>query len=238
MSRPMKRGRPRTGNNAVRAMRAIAKIYLIEHPYATITEVAQATKVSARTVSLARKELRDAGSLKRSHGDFTSPLNPATDQIDDATTPSAPSADQEILETKSAGDLIREVEHAAGTSFDDLPPDKMKRILSRIANNPAMPPQVRIMAITAKNKLDFETQDRHDLGPGVPLSRESAVERLSWLMEACGPSVVEDAISLAFSPKGLSNGQTVETADPIELGETATNSVAASTNTITIPTVE
>jgi hypothetical protein len=131
----------------------------------------------------------------------------------------APAPRRDKSRPRSAGDVLRdtEAEQKALDSMEaglgDLNADEQRRIAARIARNPLLPPQVRLQAITVKNKLDFETQDRNALGPGVPLTRADALKRGAALVRAWGPDFTRDAITLAFSPEGTPNGSNPQTMD-------------------------
>lgn len=178
----------------------IVREYILKNPHATVKQVCAATGAKTRSVYYVRQDLIaqqliTPAAVKRGRP----PLNA-----------DAPTADVDTLETVSAADLMKQVEDITGEEYDNLTPEQMKRILSRIAGNAMMPPQVRIMAITAKNKLDFETQDRHDLGPGKPLTYAQALQRVVWMLEAIGPKMLEEAITIAFSPKGTAHAPEAE----------------------------
>ena len=176
----------------------------MEHPGASTADVVQATRISARTVGVARRQLRDAG-LAMATGSGRPPefVPPSVD--------GTPIKEQEEFDKQTAGELLAAAEKETGFEFSDITPEEMKRVLTRLIRNPGMPPQIRIAAITAKQKLDFDVQDKHALGPGAPLGKDDAVDRLASLMKACGPDIVHTAITVAFTPE-VSN-VTKETVD-------------------------
>lgn len=196
--------------------RTLAKDFLRKNPLASTAEVVSAIRCSERTVAQARKELR--GQIPPSPYDYMS-RNEITEQalaaeasVADATTPPVEAGGYEVSATKQMLQAAEEEAEHVGKFLDDMTPEEMKRVLTRLIRNPGMPPQIRIAAITAKQKLDYDTQDRHALGPGAPLSREAAIDRLASLMRACGPDLVHDAITAAFT-KGAGRGSDTEAVD-------------------------
>lgn len=176
--------------------RAAAREYLLRNPDASNKDVIAAIHVSYETVNTARRELVEAGYVQIPGGTRRSPV--AAPLPGEGIAVPMPAAGA----TVPIADLIDAVDHERARLPDpgsDLDTEEMRRILSRIARDLTLPATVRISAITAKQKLDFEQQDRHSLGPGEPLSKESASLRLSLLMKACGFGIVRTAIQLAFA---------------------------------------
>jgi hypothetical protein len=213
----------------------MAKEYLRQNPLHSTEDVMRHVRCSYRTVSTARKELRLAGEVppspwdRRSQKEVTEAALAAVAELE---------ADPEKFEVTSTAQMLEAAEEEAQRPARGLPeppdeayhlrdmtPDEMKGVLVRLIRNQAMPPQIRIAAIAAKQKLDFEAQDRNALGPGPPLSREDARDRLGRLMKACGPELVHEAITVAFG--GEANGQE-EAVDPGQPAPTLETALAAS----------
>lgn len=214
---------------------ALAKEFLRANPLASTDDVIRATRCSARTVSQARRELREARLPGQSRYDRKNPQVVADAAMGaTANIPSDPSA----FDLMASEELLRAAEAEAyrmvGAKqkpplveptpeepiLKDITPEEMKGVLTRLIRNPAMPPQIRIAAISAKQKLDYDTLDRNALGPGPPLSREAAIDRLALLMRACGPDLVHEAISAAFGGSSAQE-EAVDTGQPAETLETS-----------------
>lgn len=180
--------------------RAAAREHLLRNPNASNADVIAAIHVSPETVNSARRELAEAGYTQIPRGrKFRVPATPS-EGIEVKPLPIPESAS--LPDPVPVADLIDAIDDqrkrvpAVG---DHLDTEEMRRILSRIARDLTQPSTVRIAAITAKQKLDFEQQDRHSLGPGEPITKESAALRLSLLMKACGFAITRTAIALAFA---------------------------------------
>ena len=97
-------------------------------------------------------------------------------------------------------------------------------------NNPDIAAHSRIQAIRELRTLKAQGAGR-ELGPGLPLTDEQKVERLSLLMQACGQDIVKSALAQSgleelvestsvdtdghSEPSGTTEGDTC----PAELGE-------------------
>jgi len=213
----------RTRKTYKRALRALAKEYILQNPYASVAQAATAVGASEKTISNARAELIKLGLVER-HPDNHRTQGIGTIKRVGPVIPDEP----EKLEKVTARQLMDEVERevlVAGTSLErDLDPVEMKQILSRLARNPMIAPQVRIAAVTAKTKLDFETQDRHTLGPGKPMTRAGAEDRMSMMMKALGLEITVSAFEKTFNWKGVSSDETTDGESAIPPGITETPS--------------
>ena len=176
-------------------IKAICVAYIIQNPQAQVQEVIQATGASKQTVINARKEV--AASIV---GTNLIPRKGLAAEKADRDL----QAREQHLSTREA--IIRGEEPA------DVPPEEMRRILAALIRDYTLNPDVRIRAIAAKQKLDYETQDAHDLGPGAPTTREQAVSRVAMILQAVGHSIVHDAIEMAFGAKNaMDAGEARET---------------------------
>jgi len=171
--------------------------YLKANQQATNAEVCYYVGCSPRTAAMARGKLRSIGLDVRANADRVN-AKKVTEAVNDA----ALVAEDPSLEVENAGDLINAINTEIGGDIsEDASPEEMRSILTRILRNRALDPRVRVLAIAQKQKLDFETQDRDSLGPGKPLTREDALTRLTLLITACGPDLLQDAITRAFNQK-------------------------------------
>lgn len=155
--------------------------FLRENPSASDFEIIEKFQCTPRTATRVRAAMRADGHNVAPHGDRK--------KI------------QRVLESdpRAEKELEKKIEEIADKPLEDISNDEMKMVLTEIIRNKKFPPQVRVAAIGQKVKLDYETQDRHALGPGAPLSYNDAVDRLSMLMVAVGPDLTHDAITKAFS---------------------------------------
>ena len=93
---------------------------------------------------------------------------------------------------------------------DDLDDDEVHRRLLKqclqFAFNPKLHPDTRMSASQMWGK--FRDQGRaRDLGPGIPVTFEDGVIRLSDMMQACGPKMTVAAVKVAFDTEGGADGQ-------------------------------
>ena len=175
------------------------KDYLLRNPNATNVQASNACGASIRTVSMARKELTTLTMIPQNPNDHMPTLYEGKDPPKEL--------DPDIMEVASTKSLMERVQKEINddvTDISDMDPREMKRILSKIARSRVEHPTVRIAAIREKNRLDFETQDRHELGPGVPLTREGAVDRITLLMEAVCLDIIHEALEKMIS-KGVAD---------------------------------
>ena len=175
-------------------------------PNALNIEVEKATGVSKRTVSSARTELRREGRLQRTPSDrLLSPTVLSAEPIlvpDEPVAPLTPESQSPEKGEEIAAKKLAELLATAGAGPDaDLDVEEMKKRLSRIAMNPLIHPQIQIKAMEVKRKIDFDSQDTHELGPGPPLTKADALDRLGLMFQACGPELVLEAFHMVFKAK-------------------------------------
>lgn len=80
---------------------------------------------------------------------------------------------------------LQAAEKRAGHALDEA---ERMRLLAQIARDPEAGKAARIAAMRESRKDESATEERR-LGPGPPLTTAERVERLSLLLEACGPEV-------------------------------------------------
>lgn len=168
--------------------------YILKHPHASNAEVLLALKVASSTVDNARRRLRDQGYSLISNADRITPKALTEQAVEEAAQGAMP------LDMDNMSGLLDAIdeESAEAQIGDNATPEEMKKILTRILRNKGLDPRIRVMAIAQKQKLDYDTVGRHELGPGEPLSKDDAVDRLTMLLQACGPEITHLAIENAF----------------------------------------
>lgn len=177
--------------------------YLREHPDASIADTARALGLGTRTVAYARKILVEQKVLP--------PYQRGTLETgDEATaTPETPSSSVETPASspkKSPGTMLdaKALEELSGMldrieeNEDDIESQKlMLRQVKRMAFDLRLHPDTRMSAMQLWTKLR-DTVTSRILGPGKPLTREAALDRLVMLFEAVGPLLAVEAMNKAF----------------------------------------
>jgi hypothetical protein len=174
-----------------------AKQYFIAHPEASISECVadlhrRGINISERTVAQARSELAQKGVLPQGRNakesiaaDHATAVTIAKDMILDDTT----------MKALAEGDM---------TDVVDLDDEEIrKRLLKgviRIALDPKTHVDTRLSASVIWTKLKDMARVQ-DLGPGKPMTRVVAIERLSELCAAVGPEIALAAMQKAFNIK-------------------------------------
>jgi hypothetical protein len=98
--------------------------------------------------------------------------------------------------------------------------DVHKRLLKqciRFAFDPNLHPDTRMSASTMWAKLK-DLQKARDLGPGKPMTFETAVSRMCDLMQAAGPEITLAAVNAAFDVKDPNEGQIPPEQGEVERG--------------------
>lgn len=156
---------------------ALIKLYIEQHPGYTLTEAAKACGVSRAMVSIVRKQLAIAdGTLASSR----SPAGP----LDDGT----PSP-------QTFAEIIRQVLDGKGIK---LTPQQQAQVYSGLATHPKAQPGTVISALNGLRALEASAQQTNDIGPGIPLTREGKVHRLSLLLSAVGLDIAAEAWKKAY----------------------------------------
>lgn len=190
------RGRPPVESNRVRE-------YLLEHPEATNRDVRDDLVVSIRLITRVRAKMVEEGLLPPAWGDHFAAerarrrANPIP-EVEEA-------AKDTPFETASTADLERAIDANAKQSnttdyFAGIEDDeeidfgKLRRILWRVANRDK-DPRIRTQAIWTLTRMQQDVSDR-PLGPGIPRTRQSILDRLLLLFEGVGADVVVEAMQM------------------------------------------
>lgn len=176
----------------------LAKEYLLANKAATNEDVVKALGVSSRTVTAARSALISMGLLQRSYFDRTS-----SHPTPDASEPAIPHGP--TLETHSVADLAKLNELIQQDHGEAITAEEARKRVSRIIRAASVmhDPQLELSAINMFARLDAQLGARDRLGPGPPLSREAKVQRSSQILEAIGPSIAGEALTIAFDRKQI-----------------------------------
>lgn len=184
--------------------KGLAKAYFLQHPEASISEVyktlsTRGVLISERTIAQARSELAQKGLLPS--GRKASP--PTTLPADVSQIPLGGDV---LLTDKTLGALAT----SDMTDILDLDDEEIRKRLLRgvikIALAPGVHPDTQLSATTVWSKLKDMARVA-ELGPGKPVTKAQAVERLSELLTAVGSEIAMEAMYKAFNLKEPSDGE-------------------------------
>lgn len=163
--------------------------FYARNPGATARDVAAACEVSLRLVSTVREEMVLKGICKPKLR--TTKVKPPVQTELPVPPPANTLLDGEQLATLAAGDM---------TDVEDADPETRKKMLRelRLIAFTANLPDTRVMAMKAWFALK-DMASAKDLGPGLPLTEEAAILRLSDMHTAAGFNISFKAITRAFS---------------------------------------
>jgi len=91
----------------------------------------------------------------------------------------------------------KELEVEVIAASPTLTTESKRRLLTKLAESDDSRTEARISAIRELHRIDESIGSAKELGPGIPLSIEDRVSRLSLLIAACGPTVHSAALALA-----------------------------------------
>lgn len=181
------------------------KEFILQHPSAKDFEVLEAKKCSRRTIAYARAELVAAGLIpapRRAHVKKAPSPVPAESPTPTDPSPPAGGADysNQIVTPETLGMLA-----APETPIDDFEsdPETQKRMLreaKRMAFDIKLHADTRMSAMQLWVKLK-DLASARDRGPGVPLTKSSALARLMELHKACGIELVIESIETLWGNK-------------------------------------
>ena len=163
--------------------RTLIKLYIQNHPGASITETAKETGCSRAMVSVVRKELQIEGNEL--------PPSRSVPQDELVGMDGGDSPDN----SETFADVITRVLSGQGLK---LTAPQQAQVFSELAIHPKAHPSTRISALNGLRALEATAQQTADLGPGPPLTREDRLHRLSLLIEACGMDLSREAFLRAF----------------------------------------
>lgn len=174
-----------------------AKAYLLTSPSASNVQVAVGAKCSQRTVSYARSELVAEGKLDPAFGDRT--RTKSASEVMASATEGTP------FEVENSADLAKRVDEEKKRKKnpvdvdledddDDIDFVRLKRILYRISTRDP-DNRVRTQAIWTLTRIQQEVESR-PLGPGAPMTRAGAIDRLVMLFKMVGPDIVLAAVNV------------------------------------------
>lgn len=174
-----------------------AKAYFLQNPDASISQCARDCDVSERTAAQAHSELVSEGHLRKSRKSAPTDVFVAPEGA--VAVPSVAGGD--VLLTDETMKHLAQGEMTDLLDLDDETVRKtiLKRVI-RIALDPNSHPDSALSAATIWGKLK-DMARLADLGPGKPLTRADAVERLSELMRAVGSEIAMQAMYTAFDVK-------------------------------------
>lgn len=179
-----------------------AEAYVLAHPDESKQEQAAGAKVSHTMIAIVRKRLILKGKLQPSRKDPTRyPRRPRAQEpaVEASPAISKPAAMLDHQAMTAMGDMIDAVEGLDDLTDDDVHKRLLKQCLT-FAFNSKLHPDTRMSASQMWAKLRDQAKSK-DLGPGVPLLFEDAVERARDLMVAMGPEITLAAVNLAFTVK-------------------------------------
>lgn len=157
--------------------KALVHAYIDAHPGASLTEVAREVGVSRALVSIVRAEDRAAS------GDFLPARSPGG------------ALDSDIPSAQTFAEVIQQVLLGNGLKLSPL---QQAQVYSGLATHPKAHPGTVISALNGLRALEASAAQTNDIGPGIPLTPEQRIHRLSLLLEACGPTTAKAAWSRAF----------------------------------------
>ncbi len=215
--------------------RARARNYLLEHPHSTNAEVAAAVGVGGATVSFARQALIQEGLIPRSpqerrrqaYNEARKPIDfpPASPTAPVLVAPPAEPAPPQTPDEYETLDAQRLYDLAEGEEEidDEQVRRRMIRKLRKMSFDPNLNPQYQMYAMAAHEKM-LEGSRAATIGPGKPVTKDDAVERLEMIFKATGPELVLLAAVKAFGVailtklvelfKGREDGSTDQQAAP------------------------
>jgi hypothetical protein len=181
-----------------------AKAYFLQHPEASISEALadlhrRGVNISERTVAQARSELAQKDLLPKGRNSSPAATSPANVSL-------LPPIGDTLLNDKTLGAA------AEGdlTDIFDLDDESIRKKLLRgvitIALTPDVHPDTQLSATTVWSKLKDMARVA-ELGPGKPVTREQAIDRLSELMSAVGSEISMAAMYKAFNLKENPDGE-------------------------------
>lgn len=188
---------------------AAATQYFLQHPNASISEVAKATGITPRTVASARSALAGKGLVAPGRGRGRPRIHPKptiqppTPEAAQILAAGASEGTPEPSETPLLDDAALRMIADPGNSLADLDLDdeatrkKLLREVKRIAFDPEAHPDTRLSATQVWLKLKDMARSR-ELGPGQPLTRMAAVARLKDLLSVIGLDISLDALIASF----------------------------------------
>jgi hypothetical protein len=185
---------PRRKRQYRNAQRAVE--YLLGYPAASNEQVVKATGCSPRSVSRARSMLVATGQLSRSYFDrhpVTSGSNVAPQE-----SPGEPASDSIALEgVRDPSALEKAVREDHGPP---LTTDQMRQRYSAIARYAQKTGEfsLEMSAMQSFARLEAQTGAQNRLGPAPPHTREDRRDRVIPILQAAGPSIVAEAVSMAY----------------------------------------
>lgn len=182
-----------------------ARAYLLQNPNATNSEVLNVTGVSYRTLNYVKRELRAKGIVSSVYTGVGRPPHDSSGPDDTAFlreehTPEGLPEDEDERERR---DSIDEIE-STGVDLEDMTPEEVRQEMVRLLRKKDTPPPVKVSAAALLEKMRTESGD--ELGPGAPLTHETAILRMVLLMKAFGPILTLEALNQAFN-LGDQNGK-------------------------------
>lgn len=159
--------------------RSLIETYIEAHPGYTLTEVARECGVSRAMVSIVRKEHAIRNKVMAGARTPSRSLDEAGD------TPS----------TQTFAEVIQKVLSGQGRK---LTPLEQAQVYSELSIHPKAQPGTVIAALNGLRALEASAQQSNDIGPGVPLTHEGKVHRLSLLLMAVGPELAAEAWEKAY----------------------------------------
>lgn len=159
--------------------RSLIMAYIEANPGYTLTEAARECGVSRAMVSIVRKELAIQNKV------MAGARSPSR-SLDDSDGVVSPQTFAEIIEQVLAGKGRK------------LTPLEQAQVFSALAIHPKAQPGTVISALNGLRALEASAQQTNDVGPGIPLTHEARVHRLSLLLKAVGPEVAAEAWERAY----------------------------------------
>lgn len=191
-----------------------AKQYVLDHPDESKAYQAVGAGVSVALIAIARAELIRDGvvspSRKPNFKSLPTPiprdLAPNPTGLADAFTGavSKPAGMLDHTAMTAMADMLDAIED--GTMDETEVHRRLLRQCIRFAFDPGLHPDTRMSASQMWAKLR-DMAKAHNLGPGVPLTRDAARARMADLMTALGPEDTLAAVHAAFEVKESADDQ-------------------------------
>lgn len=202
MKEGAKMGRKNTLHKAIKA-------YILANPAASNSEIVEKTGASARTVSYVRSTLRSEGTNEPSK------RSEAKSDGEELVIESV----AEMLTPQTIKEMAVDPTFGADLLDEDQIRTKLLQQVQRMAFDPQIGSQTKLDAIQVWVKLK-DIARAATMGPGNPLTEAEAVDRLSMIMQGCGPTVTIKALDRAFDKKGERDYEIERTPDASGTSET------------------
>ena len=205
--------------------REAARNFLLRNPDASIKEVAKATNMGVRTVARARKQLADENIVAPGRRGRPAKSADTYSYVPEEVVPEVPSSPSDepaptevkvaapvaiksssLLDARALTDLSNMLDRIEDNEDDAESQKLMLRQVKRMAFDLKLHPDTRMSAMQLWTKLRDMVKSK-ELGPGKPLTREDALDRLVLLIQAVGPALVLEAMDKILGTEVTHEGE-------------------------------